>query len=100
MASKQLGGVGFEYLPPRLLPEPQPSSQSLCKQGVVSSAEGRRRATLDDREDCFGRATVALTRAIVDSSRAPLIENSSMATQQMVIDRPYGYVLPVMELQS
>ena len=26
---------------------------------------GRRGATLDDREDCFGRATVALTRAIL-----------------------------------
>ena len=25
---------------------------------------GRRGATLDDREDCFGRATIALTRAI------------------------------------
>ena len=25
---------------------------------------GRRNATLDDKEDCFGRATVALTRAI------------------------------------
>ena len=35
----------------------------------------------------------------VDSSRALLIENSSMAVQQMVIDRPYRYVLPMMELR-
>ena len=40
IASKQLGGVDNECRLPRLLPEPQLSSQSLFKQGVVSSAEG------------------------------------------------------------
>ena len=40
MASKQLGGVDCECRLPCLLPEPQLSSQSLFKQGVVSSAEG------------------------------------------------------------
>ena len=60
MASKQPGGAGYECLPPGRLPEPQLSLQSCC--GFLSG--GRSGATLDDREDCFGRATVALTRAI------------------------------------
>ena len=63
------------------------------RRGDVEPPSTTGRTALDERR-------FALTRAIVDSSRAPLIENSSMAMQQMVIDRPYGYVLPVMELQS
>ena len=39
-----------------------------------SSAGGRRGASLEDKEDCFGRATVALTRAIKHTySRGPLM---------------------------
>ena len=35
---------------------------------------GRRGASLEDKEDCFGRATVALTRAIKHTySRGPLM---------------------------
>ena len=66
IAFKPLGGED-ECRPPQLQ-ESLPSLLSLSKQGAASCGGrpflGGERATPDDREDCFGRATVALTRSI------------------------------------
>ena len=64
MAFRPSGMVGCEFPPPPLLQERQHALLSLFKQGVGFLSGGRRGSTADEREDCYGRATVALTRAI------------------------------------
>ena len=63
MASKRHGMVRLGYPLPRqarVLLRAAVIVQTGC--GFLSG--GRRGATLDERENCYGRATVALTRAI------------------------------------
>ena len=53
---------------------------------------GRRGATLDDREDCFGRATVALTRAIQHTCIVSPVDMAGligMAQTLAVLGRPF-----------
>ena len=58
------GMVGCEF-PPLPLPRGQQHALRVIVQtGCGFLSGGRRDATADEREDCYGRATVALTRAI------------------------------------
>ena len=53
---------------------------------------GRRGATLDDKEDCFGRATVALTRAIQHTYIVSPVDMAGLiGMAQTLVVYHYGY---------
>ena len=62
---------------------------SCCPDGVWFPQRGPSRCSLEDREDCFGRATVALTRAIRHTYIVSPIDMAGMAQTLAVYH--YGY---------
>ena len=65
---------------------------SCCPNGCGFLSGGRRGASLEDREDCFGRATVALTRAIRHTYIVSPIDMAGMiGMAQTLAVYHYGY---------
>ena len=99
----QLLQHGFQYSMARTVADyyhcllqlvPQPVLQSLYKQGVAFSVEGEEVPHANDREDCYGRATVALTRAIQHTYVvSPLNMSGMIGMAQTLAVYHYGYYI-------